>query len=642
MRPAVAEGGALAHFNLGLAFRQKGYYPEALREYRLALDQGEDRRLTLQAMAEVHLLRRDLTSAIELYDALVEEHSDSPKVWNERGVCLHQAGRRDAARESYERAISLDPAYALAWNNLGVLLAYDPGTGEAEGAFRAALQVQPRLAAPRLNLALLLFQLRRFQPSLETFRAVLGDDPASAAAWNGIGLVLMELHRYADARNAFARAVDAAPAYASAHYNLSFTLSQLGDFDGALRATKRALELEPYYIQQKFQLSIDLQYEDPLIAIVPEISADVTAAELGEAFVFDPTLLEGIFEGLDPDEASPAPAPAAEDGALALARDYITKGLLELASAELARAGVRGAPRAKVAVLLGDIFGRRGLHGEALERYAEARATDPADIGALLGEVRSLLALDRADEAVAGAESLAQLAPTHVEALVAVARVRLETGDPVRALDVLREAQARAPGRADLLQLQARVSRRLGEREAALDAYQAALQLDSGLVQVWLELGSLEEERANWTGARLSYERALDLLPTYSDAARALARLLRRVDTARAAMTPLIALLEADPWDLEALTLLGELLLEDGRADKAIEAFERVLRFDPESGPARLAYGAALVRSRRYREASAQWEDLVRSAPGSQLAAAARSHLRSTKELVHILATDSE
>src|SRR2546425_5218178 len=54
--PQVVEGNALAHYNLGLAFRQKGYYNEALREYRLALERGEDRRLTLQAMAEVHLL----------------------------------------------------------------------------------------------------------------------------------------------------------------------------------------------------------------------------------------------------------------------------------------------------------------------------------------------------------------------------------------------------------------------------------------------------------------------------------------------------------------------------------------------------------------------------------------------------------
>src|SRR5207244_3338321 len=48
--PQVVEGNELAHYNLGLAFRQKGYYNEALKEYRLALERGEDRRLTLQAM----------------------------------------------------------------------------------------------------------------------------------------------------------------------------------------------------------------------------------------------------------------------------------------------------------------------------------------------------------------------------------------------------------------------------------------------------------------------------------------------------------------------------------------------------------------------------------------------------------------
>jgi tetratricopeptide (TPR) repeat protein len=155
---------------------------------------------------------------------------------------------------------------------------------------------------------------------------VLAEHHENAQAWNGVGLVLMELRRYADAKNVFARAVDASPDYASAHYNLSFTLSQLGDFDGALRATRRALELEPYYIQQKFQLTIDLQYEDPMISIVPEISADVTATEVGEDFVFDPALLEGIFGELAP-EAPPPPAErGAEEAALALARDYISKG----------------------------------------------------------------------------------------------------------------------------------------------------------------------------------------------------------------------------------------------------------------------------------------------------------------------------
>ena len=66
-RPAAPQsvaGAPLAHYNLGVAFRQRTQYEDALKEYQSALDAGEDRRLNLQAMAEVHLLRRNLEAAL--------------------------------------------------------------------------------------------------------------------------------------------------------------------------------------------------------------------------------------------------------------------------------------------------------------------------------------------------------------------------------------------------------------------------------------------------------------------------------------------------------------------------------------------------------------------------------------------------
>ena len=106
----VSGDGKLARYNLGLAFRQKGYFNEALREYRLALEQGEDRDLVLQATAEVHILRKDPKAAVELYDRLLESQPQSPKLWNERGVSLHQDGRFADAAESYRRAVQADRA----------------------------------------------------------------------------------------------------------------------------------------------------------------------------------------------------------------------------------------------------------------------------------------------------------------------------------------------------------------------------------------------------------------------------------------------------------------------------------------------------------------------------------------------------
>jgi tetratricopeptide (TPR) repeat protein len=635
-RPRIVEGRALAHYNLGLAFRQKGLHEEALAEYRLALEAGEDRRMTLQAMAEIHLLRRELAPALELYDGLVGEFADSPKLWNERGVCLHQAGRRPDAIDCYERAVAIDEAYQLAWNNLGVIRAGEPGE-VAMAAFRRAMDGERPLFAARLNLALLLLQRRQFRRALEEYQGALAEQAGSAVAWNGVGLVLMELRRFEDARNAFGRAVDADPAMAGAHYNLSFVLSQLGDYDGALRETRRALELEPLYVPQKFSLTIDLQYEDPTIAIAPELTAEVAGDQLAGEFAFDSPALDQLFAELTPD-----PVHAAGNGvggdALDLARDYIAKGLLDLASAELSRAAARGAPNGATAVLLGDIFAKRGLYGEALERYRAARAAVPDDPDATLGEIRALLSLGWAGDAAPLADDLARRVRGDVEVLVARARVRLAVNDALGALDCIREAQTLAPGRPDLFHLQAQVSARLGDRTAALASFNAALQLDPSLVRVWFELGGLEAERGSWAAARAAYERALDLLPTYGAAALALAELLGRTETPRAAIQVLVRVLEADPYELEVLTALGRALLDDGRTTQALEAFERVLRFDPEHAGALYHEGAALARQRQFDQAVQAWERVVQLDPAGPYASQARSRARSARDLQHIFA----
>ncbi len=639
-RPVPAEGpgivghGALAHFTLGLAFRQKGYFAEALREYRLALDAGEDRRHALQAMAEVELLRRDLPAALELYETLVTQFGDSPKLWNERGVCLHQSGRLEQAAASYARAVDLDPAYALAWNNLGVIRAQNPEDAGALEAFRRAASGPRAPVTARLNLALLHFQRHEIDRALEGYRQVLAEQPTSAVAWNGVGLVLVELKRYADAKNAFARAVEAEPTLAAAHYNLSFSLSQLGDFDGALRATKQALELEPYYVPQKYVLAIDLQYEDPSITVAPALRTDVGGEALAGSFAFDPASLHQLFEELAPAPMATA-EPVAEDP-LGLARDFIAKGLLELATAELERARGRGVSPSQAAALWGDIFSRRGFHGEALERYREARTADPDSMTAALGEVRSLLALGQGAEAVALTATLAERRPGDGEVLFARARALHAAGQSTAAMAAVKLAQAAAPGRPDLYQLQALIAAELGDTAAALEACQVALQLDGTLVQVWFELGRLEEARENWSAARAAYQRSLELLPTYLAPALALADLARRVESPAAAIHVLVDLLSADPYELDALTLLGRTLLDDGRPSRALEALDRVLRFDPDHAGALFFRGVALARERQFRDAVSAWDRVVQLEPTGQFASQARARARSARDLEHI------
>ncbi len=631
----VTEGGGLAHYNLGLAFRQKGYYAEAQREYDLALERGEDRALVLQAMAEVHLLRKEPEAAITLYDNLIAETPNSPKLWNERGVAVHQDGRFAEAAENYRKSLEADPHYAIAHNNLGVALYHGGERDQAVDSFRAALDANSGFVKARLNLGLLLTKSRRFQLALEAFRQVLVTEPESPLAWNGIGLVLGELRKFEDARNSFARAIQARPDFAEAHYNLSFTLSNLGDHEGALRETKRALELDPYYVAQRFALAIDLEYEDPDLSVVPDLGGEQRMSGDVESFTFDPRLLESLFSELAP-PPEPAPQIAVETDAYGMAADYLSAGLYDRAMAEASRAIARGADAAEGNALLGDILCRQGAYGDALEKYVLARTASPNHLRAQRGEAQTLLLLGRGPEAREAAERVLAAAPHDVDALMLVASCRFEAGDPPAALEALDQARLIAPDRADVLRWIGNITRGLGDIDGAIAAYRAAIAIDSDFAAVRFDLARLYIQKEMWADAEGELVAALDAVPTYAEATLELATLRRLAGRQQEAVDLLVDLLVRDSYNFDAHISLGETLLELNRSADAGTAFRRVLNFDPDHAGATFYDGMLLSGQKRYREAIAQWEHVIELEPAGEYARRARREMRSAQDLLTV------
>ncbi|MBC7789327.1 MAG: tetratricopeptide repeat protein [Anaerolineae bacterium] len=638
-RMEVSEEGQLAHYSLGLAFRQKAYYPEALRQYQSALDRGEDRGLVLQAIAEVHLLTGNAAAALSAYDEVLTSNPDSPKLWNERGVALHQSGDYAGAAESYTRAIELDPAYALALNNRGVARYHGGDIDEAMDAFRTVLEIQPAFTKAWLNFALLQLKAGRHQLSLEAYRQALATHAEHPVAWNGVGLVLVELQKLEKARNAFGRAIQGRPDYAEAHYNLSFTLTSLGDFDGALRETKRALELDPYYVAQKFELAIDLQHEDPEMTIAPELGGESRVEGAIDAFAFDSNILNSLFAELKP-ETVEGKAPVNAGDPYALATDYLSKGMLDRASAEISRATGRGAERGRGLILLGDVFARQTLWGEALDRYREARQHLGDSPAVLAGETRALLKLGRADEAIGSAATLLAAGEPDVATLMLVAEARRAVSDHRGARELLDLARGAAPNRADVLKETGDAARAAGDMDGAMLAYRGALALDGQLALARLELARLLSAAERTEEAEAELVAALDAVPTYVDGALELARVRRKAGKHDQALEPLIGLLQGDPYHIEALLLLAATLLDLGRQDDAAVGVARILRADPDHAGAIYYEGVVMAGRNLYRDAIECWDRVVRLAPLSEWADRARRGARTAVELRRIFADD--
>jgi tetratricopeptide (TPR) repeat protein len=554
-------------------------------------------------------------------------------------VALHQEGQVADAEQSYRKALECEPTYAIAYNNLGVSLYHRGAIEDAVTAFRAALDGQPTFVKARLNLALLLSRGKRLPLALDAYRQVLTTDAENPVAWNGIGLVLTELRKFEDARNAFARAIQARPDYAEAHYNMSFTLSNLGDFEGALRETKRALELDPYYVAQKFELAIDVEYEDPDMSIQPDLGGSVQTGEGAVAdFSFDPQSLDSLFaEAPAPSALATATAARNRDSSpFAMATDYLSKGFYDRASAEINRALARGHDRADGLALMGDVFAKQGLYGEALDRYREALRIDPDLRDARVGEAWSLVRLGRSQEARPLAHMLVKEEPEEIEVLMLAATAYAEAGDPAAALDVLDTARRVAPMRAEIQQKMGDIARSLGDNEGAISAYRHALQLDADFAIVRFQLAKLLQTKGQLREAEQELVAALDAVPTYAEATLELATLRRKANRASEALPLLIELLQRDPYHFDALIALGETLLALGRKRDAVTAFTRVLRFDPSHVGALFHEGIILAEQRRYRDAIDRWQRIIDLSSTSDYARRARREIRTASDLQRV------
>ncbi|HUF51217.1 MAG TPA: tetratricopeptide repeat protein [Longimicrobiales bacterium] len=592
--PRVAEGGELAHYNLGLAFRQKALYDEALREFRLATERGEDTFLVRQAEAEMLLLRGDSAESLALYQQLTQQEAMSPKLWNELGVSHHQTGSLVEAEQAYRRALEVDPHYALAWNNLGVAR-HHRAQPDAEAAFRSAVREPSVPADVWRNFALMLHRDGRRDESEAAYERALQLNPGAAHAETGYGVLLLELGRADEARTHLLRAVEAEPRLAEARYHLAFALSAIGDYQGALRETKLALELNPYIPTPRFRLLIDLQFEEASV-LAPELdsAAHVAGGDSIAAFHFQAGALDNVFTGTalagpQPDAQSPG------DEMLLAAHAALERGLLEQALTEAQRAGMYGAPRIEVLLLQGEIYLRRNFSGEAVERFYEALGeiagagsadTDDALRRALLGAARSLLDLGRLPEAVEAAERVCALAEDNVDALRTLGEALARVQDHARAAIVLERARLHAPNDVALLTQLGAAYAAAGDPDGAESALRRAITLEPRAVAARATLASvLVEDRPQ--EAEAEYREALRVLPTYSDAAFGLAGLYEADGRARDAIHVMVDLLTMDPYQLDALVRLGQLLRASGMHNEARFAFERVLRFDPNDARAR-------------------------------------------------------
>jgi tetratricopeptide (TPR) repeat protein len=173
-----------------------------------------------------------------------------------------------------------------------------------------------------------------------------------------------------------------------------------------------------------------------------------------------------------------------------------------------------------------------------------------------------------------------------------LAKALVEVSDHARAAIVLEQARAKAPNDAGLLADLGGAYLGFGDLARAEQALRTAVSLDEFAVGARTGLGRILLMAGRFDDAAAEFRSALEMIPSYGEAAFALVELEQGRGNLPAALSVLVDLLTVDPYHLDALIRLGEVLEQARRPKEAAKAYERVLHFDP-------GHNAALMASQR-------------------------------------------
>ncbi len=216
--------------NLGLALAAQGRRREAVSAW-------------LDALA-VYPEFADAARNLREHLSLLQPDPASDTHFNQGNACKDQ-GRMAEAIASYQKAVSLSPAFAAAHVNLGGALAQQGRHAEACFSFRKALVLEPELPGAWFNLGISAYQVG----DLATARAALGrylrTQPGDRDALMVLGGIHFLSNELDEAAGCVERVLAADPAFAGAHALMADVLRNQARHREALRHYELAVAHDP-------------------------------------------------------------------------------------------------------------------------------------------------------------------------------------------------------------------------------------------------------------------------------------------------------------------------------------------------------------------------------------------------------------
>ena len=135
----------------------------------------------------------NITEAIKYYKYFINQGFADTKVFSNYGVLLKELGNITEAELIIQKAIELNPNFAMSHSNLGVILKDLGKFEEAEISLRKAIELNPKSEDVYINLGGVLRDLGKLEEAEISLRKAIELNPKSGDAYINLGGVLRDL-----------------------------------------------------------------------------------------------------------------------------------------------------------------------------------------------------------------------------------------------------------------------------------------------------------------------------------------------------------------------------------------------------------------------------------------------------------------
>jgi Tfp pilus assembly protein PilF len=465
------------------------------------------------------------------------------------------------------------------------LAAFDRGdTTAARAAFEKALTLKADEVTAHTYLGIIADRAGDLKEAERHFAAAVKADPNRASVRNNYGAILMRTGRSSLAAAEFERSLKLDPDQPNALANLA-QIRFAGGTSDDLRASSELF-------RRAFTIKPDVEIARALTAIALRLKDYPAASSYYEKYAAALTA--------ESETSAHVPAARAELGAA-----LFESGLLPEAEAELSAAVKLNPADTDSVVRLARVYlARKDLPaaGRTLEASV-ARGNDPAPVYALLAEVYEQSG--HVENAIPAMRLAIQRDPQSEKNRFAYAVLLTNTNAPAAAVIRVEESLKEFPASSRLWFALGFANFKLDKNEEAERALRKAVELDPKFAPAYAYLGLIRARTGAYAEAISLYESALKADKKLAVVHHLIAdAMLKQMNAdARVIETHLRQSVEMDPAFMPARLSLGKLFMRSQRWTDAAAEFEQVIKLDPNVPDGYYQLGLAYGRLKRTADA---------------------------------------